>query len=177
MTEQPATELGELADTLEIRFENEVGNCSRRIEITHGEITRVLAALRSRPLPEVGADRWALLKMAEEIEAVGLREFVERRKHLPKLKGGRIVEALRKAATIPDCYCDQMGERRQCVDAGKCLMSPPPGQSPLMRESVLEFDAFLNEPPSYEDQRMVRDYRHQVYKRWAKIRDAILREW
>ncbi len=38
---------------------------------------------------------------------------------------------------------------------------PPP--------SALEFDDFLNNPPSYESERMVRDYRHEAYPKWKKV--------
>ena len=30
-------------------------------------------------------------------------------------------------------------------------------------KAMTEFEEFLNEPPSYEDRRMVRDYRHDAY--------------
>lgn len=35
--------------------------------------------------------------------------------------------------------------------------------------AVIAFDAFLNEPPEYEDQRMVRDYRHAAYAKWRPV--------
>jgi hypothetical protein len=34
---------------------------------------------------------------------------------------------------------------------------------------TIEFDDFLNEPPEYEQQRMVRDYRHDAYKKWKPV--------
>ena len=38
---------------------------------------------------------------------------------------------------------------------------------------MLAFEDFLNEPPQYEDQRMVRDYRHEAYRKWSELRDQI----
>lgn len=34
---------------------------------------------------------------------------------------------------------------------------------------IKDFDAFLNEPPQYEDKRMVRDYRHAAYQKWQPV--------
>jgi hypothetical protein len=43
--------------------------------------------------------------------------------------------------------------------------------------SVLAFDSFLNEPPAYEDRKVVRDYRYEAYVKWrlvvSDIRDII----
>lgn len=45
---------------------------------------------------------------------------------------------------------------------------------PTLREDMAAFEEFLNEPPPYEDRRMVRDYRHEAYRRWVSMRDKIL---
>jgi hypothetical protein len=42
-----------------------------------------------------------MLALADEIERIGLREFVARRKHIEFLAGKRIVAALRSAASAP----------------------------------------------------------------------------
>lgn len=34
---------------------------------------------------------------------------------------------------------------------------------------IKDFDAFLNEPPQYENKRMVRDYRHAAYQKWQPV--------
>lgn len=47
------------------------------------------------------------------------------------------------------------------------------GEFPELPSSIIEFDTFLNEPPSYEQERMVRDYRHEAYAKWAKVVDDI----
>lgn len=41
-------------------------------------------------------------------------------------------------------------------------------------QAVADLEEFINEPPQYEDQRMVRDYRHETYRKWSPVRDAIL---
>lgn len=41
-------------------------------------------------------------------------------------------------------------------------------------QAVADLEGFINEPPQYEDQRMVRDYRHEAYRKWSPVRDAIL---
>lgn len=38
-----------------------------------------------------------------------------------------------------------------------------------IKSSSVEFDQFLNEPPSYENERMVRGYRHEAYAKWQKL--------
>jgi hypothetical protein len=38
-----------------------------------------------------------------------------------------------------------------------------------LQEAADKFDTFLNEPPSYEQERMVREYRHDAYPKWVKI--------
>jgi hypothetical protein len=45
---------------------------------------------------------------------------------------------------------------------------------PPLPPEVLAFDEFLNEPPEYESQRMVREFRHAAYPRWQKALDALL---
>lgn len=42
-----------------------------------------------------------------------------------------------------------------------------------LKAAILAFEDFLNEPPQYEDKRMVRDYRHAAYARWSELRDQI----
>jgi hypothetical protein len=48
--------------------------------------------------------------------------------------------------------------------------SPEPGEPQPFKwpQSVVDFDQFLNEPPEYEELRMVRDYRHMAYPKWDK---------
>jgi hypothetical protein len=41
-------------------------------------------------------------------------------------------------------------------------------------EMLLAFEDFINSPPQYEDQRMVRDYRHELYRKWEPLCRAIL---
>lgn len=36
-------------------------------------------------------------------------------------------------------------------------------------DSIVAFDQFLNEPPEYEERRMVRDYRHEAYRKWDAL--------
>lgn len=43
-----------------------------------------------------------------------------------------------------------------------------------LRTMVGEFEDFINEPPQYEDQRMVRDYRHEAYRKWEPLCRATL---
>jgi tetratricopeptide (TPR) repeat protein len=68
------------------------------------------------------------------------------------------------------------------ADAVEALAaSPQPAQGadtteaklPELPKAILDFDQFLNEPPSYEEKRMVREYRHDAYPRWAKALDAM----
>lgn len=40
-------------------------------------------------------------------------------------------------------------------------------------QAVLDFDDFLNEPPSDEGERRVREYRHEAYRKWGPVLDAI----
>lgn len=42
---------------------------------------------------------------------------------------------------------------------------PAPGEVP---ESVAAFEDFLNEPPQYEEQYRVREYRHEAYPKWRR---------
>jgi hypothetical protein len=42
-------------------------------------------------------------------------------------------------------------------------------------DAIEEFEQFLNEPPHYEDRRMVRDYRHEAYGKWRIVRAEIER--
>lgn len=51
-----------------------------------------------------------------------------------------------------------------------------PNQSPparpdedALRKKLVAFSDFLNEPPQYEEQRMVRDYRHEAYAKWLPL--------
>lgn len=37
-----------------------------------------------------------------------------------------------------------------------------------------DFEDFIDQPPQYEDQRMVRDYRHELYRKWSPLCRAIL---
>jgi 5-bromo-4-chloroindolyl phosphate hydrolysis protein len=34
---------------------------------------------------------------------------------------------------------------------------------------INEFEAFINEPPAYEDDFRVRDYRHELYPKWSLV--------
>lgn len=43
-------------------------------------------------------------------------------------------------------------------------------------KSALEFEIFLDEPPQYENLRMVRDYRHEAYPKWKKAREDFAAE-
>lgn len=43
-----------------------------------------------------------------------------------------------------------------------------------LRKMVGEFEDFINEPPQYEDLRMVRDYRHEAYRKWEPICRRVL---
>jgi hypothetical protein len=45
--------------------------------------------------------------------------------------------------------------------------------SEKLKAAILAFEDFLNEPPQYEDKRMVRDYRHEAYRKWSELRDQI----
>ena len=76
-------------------------------------------------------------------------------------------------------------ERRclaQCADYLEQLSSTPiaPSTAPAdMREADLrkmlgEFEDYIDQPPSYEDQRMVRDYRHELYRKWQPLCRSIL---
>lgn len=38
-----------------------------------------------------------------------------------------------------------------------------------LREAMIEFSDFINEPPQYEDKRMVRDYRHELAPKWLAL--------
>jgi hypothetical protein len=38
-----------------------------------------------------------------------------------------------------------------------------------IKAASVEFDQFLNEPPPYENERMVRGYRHEAYAKWQKL--------
>lgn len=51
-------------------------------------------------------------------------------------------------------------------------VSLPPAtadQTPETDARVTRFDAFINEPPQYEDQRKVREYRHELYPKWLEV--------
>lgn len=43
-------------------------------------------------------------------------------------------------------------------------------------DPIAAFDAFLNEPPDYENLRMVREYRHAAYAKWKSVMVAIDRQ-
>lgn len=45
--------------------------------------------------------------------------------------------------------------------------------SDKLKAAMLAFEDFLNEPPQYEDKRMVREYRHEAYRKWSELRDQI----
>lgn len=42
-------------------------------------------------------------------------------------------------------------------------------------DPIIAFDNFINEPPAYEAQRLVRDYRHEAARKWIPVRDEVLR--
>jgi hypothetical protein len=67
------------------------------------------------------------------------------------------------------------------IAASPLYTSPPATSAGLgadeiarVKKLIGEFETFLNEPPQYEDQRMVRDYRHVAYRKWEAMRNAIL---
>lgn len=39
--------------------------------------------------------------------------------------------------------------------------------------AAVDFEVFLNTPPEYEDQRKVREFRHDAYRKWEKLRAAL----
>lgn len=43
-----------------------------------------------------------------------------------------------------------------------------------VKELMCDFEDFINQPPQYEDQRMVRDYRHELYRKWEPLCRLIL---
>lgn len=42
-----------------------------------------------------------------------------------------------------------------------------------LAKKLSEFSEFINEPPQYEDKRMVRDYRHELARKWVSVFEAI----
>lgn len=42
-----------------------------------------------------------------------------------------------------------------------------------LTKALTEFSDFINEPPQYEDKRMVRDYRHELAGKWIPVFEAI----
>lgn len=42
-----------------------------------------------------------------------------------------------------------------------------------LQKSMLAFEDFLNEPPAYEELLRVREYRHEAYREWLKLRGQI----
>lgn len=43
-----------------------------------------------------------------------------------------------------------------------------------VKSMLLDFEDFINQPPQYEELRMVRDYRHELYRKWGPLCRAIL---
>jgi hypothetical protein len=44
-----------------------------------------------------------------------------------------------------------------------------------MSQAVIELFNFINEPPPYEELRMVREYRHDLARRWLPVQAEIER--
>ncbi len=42
-----------------------------------------------------------------------------------------------------------------------------------IQKLLIEFSDFINEPPQYEDMRMVRDYRHEAARKWIPLYEMI----
>ena len=42
-----------------------------------------------------------------------------------------------------------------------------------LKDQLVDFFNFINEPPPYEDQRMVRDYRHELARKWMPLHEKI----
>lgn len=50
-----------------------------------------------------------------------------------------------------------------------------PGRDELtLVAEIQEFDSFLNQSPTYEDQTKVRDYRHAAYAKWSMLSRKII---
>lgn len=45
--------------------------------------------------------------------------------------------------------------------------------TPELKTAILAFEDFLNEPPAYEELLRVREYRHEAYREWLKLRGQI----
>lgn len=43
-----------------------------------------------------------------------------------------------------------------------------------LRGAIIDLEDFIDQPPSYESEKLVRDYRHELYPRWGKVRDLAL---
>src|SRR5216684_2029461 len=51
--------------------------------------------------------------------------------------------------------------------------SQPERMDKTLTEALSEFSDFINEPPQYEDKRMVRDYRHELARKWIPVFETI----
>jgi hypothetical protein len=70
----------------------------------------------------------------------------------------------------PDCAYMKGG---YCIDPGRVAApsqpTSPSGDAETLTNELLAFYNFVNEPPQYEDQRMVRDYRHELARLWSPL--------
>ncbi len=89
------------------------------------------------------------------------------------------------SVTCPDCgavagYGQEIGHKIGCPSAGdpwrRTRDLPPVGavmtQDPLL-QALTRFSDFINEPPQYEDRRMVRDYRHELARKWIPLLEMV----
>lgn len=53
------------------------------------------------------------------------------------------------------------------------LAATPAVGGERIKEALNAFSDFINEPPQYEDKRMVRDYRHELARKWVPVFEAI----
>jgi hypothetical protein len=77
-------------------------------------------------------------------------------------------EAWNLIADFAETYAD-------VITAGLRAQSPAPTGAGEAEKLIAAFDDFLNEPPAYESEKRVREYRHKAYRQWQKLVAALRR--
>jgi hypothetical protein len=85
----------------------------------------------------------------------------------------------------PTMWTDETDDGFACTVANDIYVSMVrtasalvPSQKPSVgvdvRDALTAFTDFINEPPQYEDRRMVREYRHELAGKWSPLLDKLL---